>query len=891
MTYTDIFFLSIGAFLVGLIIYFWNKTAKRKKKELENKLIREEQVRKAFYDFLQIRLNRIKEATAKFTIYLTNDNGYFNNYLLNSWKLEYSQLYEEIKDKPYEHIRLSDDEVRTIKTFIIYSLNASSLRSNFNQQFILDELKAYKSFFKKIEKHGLDKEQQIAVVTNEDNNIVIAGAGSGKTTTIVGKVSYLIDKYKTPPSEILLISFTNKSATTLANRINIKGVVAKTFHKFGKDIICEVENKQPNIFDENQFKPLIMKFFKELRENEDYLKKVTSYFTDYLKPIKQQDEFDNQGEYFQYLKDQNFKSYKTKGVQVKGKTTFKMEVVKSIEECKIANFLLFNGVNYEYELPYKYDTATQVFKQYRPDFTINPKSNNCVYLEHFAINKNGDVPHFFANTEKGQTIEDATREYTNGILWKQKLHQSNNTPLIETYSHEMFDGVLFDNLAERLNNLGIQLYPKSPEEIWEIISEAAKDEVDNFITLFQTFITLMKSNNYRIIDVIKKNEAVTDEFLRQRNTLFIDIITPIFEKYESYLIERGEIDFSDMINKASRYIDNGQYKKKFSYVIIDEFQDISIGRYQLVKAIKNNNPACKLFCVGDDWQSIYRFTGSDIALFKNFENYFGYTAKLKIETTYRFHTPLINLSSEFILKNPNQEKKELKGTSKLKSSKYEIVYSNSISQDDTIALSEIFDNLLTTNDWQEKKIYILGRYSFDIDRIKSDEEKDKKEAKKINIDKENGIINYIQKDENGEIKELSAHFMTVHKAKGLEADIIIIINCNSGKHGFPSEMSDDTVLNLLLSEADQFENGEERRLFYVAMTRAKEMVYFVANSSYKSKFITELEIESGDSTLKKCPKCKTADLIKRSGTTKNGKDWAFYGCSNFMYGCTHQEWA
>lgn len=891
MTYTDIFFLSIGAFLVGLIIYFWNKTAKRKKKELEDKLIREEQVRKAFYDFLQIRLNRIKEATAKFTIYLTNDNGYFNNYLLNSWKLEYSQLYEEIKDKPYEHIRLSDDEVRTIKTFIIYSLNASSLRSNFNQQFILDELKAYKSFFKKIEKHGLDKEQQIAVVTNEDNNIVIAGAGSGKTTTIVGKVSYLIDKYKTPPSEILLISFTNKSATTLANRINIKGVVAKTFHKFGKDIICEVENKQPNIFDENQFKPLIMKFFKELRENEDYLKKVTSYFTDYLKPIKQQDEFDNQGEYFQYLKDQNFKSYKTKGVQVKGKTTFKMEVVKSIEECKIANFLLFNGVNYEYELPYKYDTATQVFKQYRPDFTINPKSNNCVYLEHFAINKNGDVPHFFANTEKGQTIEDATREYTNGILWKQKLHQSNNTPLIETYSHEMFDGVLFDNLAERLNNLGIQLYPKSPEEIWEIISEAAKDEVDNFITLFQTFITLMKSNNYRIIDVIKKNEAVTDEFLRQRNTLFIDIITPIFEKYESYLIERGEIDFSDMINKASRYIDNGQYKKKFSYVIIDEFQDISIGRYQLVKAIKNNNPSCKLFCVGDDWQSIYRFTGSDIALFKNFENYFGYTAKLKIETTYRFHTPLINLSSEFILKNPNQEKKELKGTSILKSSKYEIVYSNSISQDDTIALSEIFDNLLTTNDWQEKKIYILGRYSFDIDRIKSDEEKDKKEAKKINIDKENGIINYIQKNENGEIKELSAHFMTVHKAKGLEADIIIIINCNSGKHGFPSEMSDDTVLNLLLSEADQFENGEERRLFYVAMTRAKEMVYFVANSSYKSKFITELEIESGDSTLKKCPKCKTADLIKRSGTTKNGKDWAFYGCSNFMYGCTHQEWA
>lgn len=884
---TTIFFLSIGVFVVGLIFYFWDKEVKRKKKERKDKLIREEQIRKALYDFLQIRLNKIKEATTKFTTYLTNDNGYFNNYLLTSWKLKYSQLYEEIKDKPYEHVKLNDDEVKIIKTFITYSLNDSSLRTNFNRQFIRDELKAYKGFFKKIEKHGLDKEQQIAVITNEDNNIVIAGAGSGKTTTIVGKVNYLINKYKIPPTEILLISFTKESATTLAKRINVKGIEAKTFHKFGKDILCDVENKQPNIFDEKQFKPLITRFFKELRENEDYLKKVTTYFVGYLKPFKQQDEFNNQGEYFQYLKDQNFKSYKTKEIPVKGKITFKMELVKSIEECKIANFLLFNGVNYEYERPYKYDTATKKFKQYKPDFTINPNSDNCVYIEHFAINKNGEVPHFFADREKGQTIEDATREYTNGILWKRKLHKSKNTPLIETYSHEMFDGVLFDNLAERLKNLGVQLYPKSPEEIWAIIAESAKDEVDSFITLFQTFITLMKSNNYDITDVIKKNKAITDEFLKQRNTLFINIIIPIFDKYESYLIERGEIDFSDMINRASKYITDRKYKRKFSYVIIDEFQDISIGRYQLIKAIKTNNPTCKLFCVGDDWQSIYRFTGSDISLFKNFEFYFGYTVKSKIETTYRYHNPLINLSSEFILKNPNQEKKELKGTGIFKSSNYEIVYSNSINQDDSIALSKIFDNLLSTNDWQEKEIYILGRYSFDIDRIKENE--DKEDAQTFNIDKENGIINYKRKDEDGEIKELSAHFKTVHKAKGLEADIIIIINCNSGKHGFPSEMSDDIVLNLLLSEADQFENGEERRLFYVAMTRAKEMVYFVTDSSYKSKFIAELEIESGDSTLKKCPKCKTADLIKQSGKT-NGEDWAFFGCSNFMYGCTYKEW-
>src|SRR5690606_352570 len=114
-----------------------------------------------------------------------------------------------------------------------------------------------------------------------------------------------------------------------------------------------------------------------------------------------------------------------------------------------------------------------------------------------------------------------------------------------------------------------------------------------------------------------------------------------------------------------------------------------------------------------------------------------------------------------------------------------------------------------------------------------------------------------------------------------EADIVIIINCNSGKHGFPSEMSDDKVLNLLLSEADQFENGEERRLFYVAMTRAKEQVFFVANESFKSKFITEIEIDTDEKKLPKCPNCKTADLIiKKKGIASNGSKYAFVGCTN-----------
>lgn len=875
------FLLLVFLVLTGVWFYRRHQYNERKKKELEAEQARQRELaRQTLFDFFNVKIDIIKKANNEFAKRLDAKTGYFTNYQLTAWKSQQTSLINEIKGKPFDNIQLSSEEVKSIKTFTDYFSNADNLRNDFNKFFIKEELKKYSTFFDSIEGRKLDIQQRTAVVTDEDNNIVIAGAGSGKTTTIVGKVNYVIDRYKVAPEEILLISFTNKSATTLAERLDIEGIGAKTFHKFGKDIIVEAEGRQPSIFDEVQFKPLLTRYFTELIRNSSYLQKVTEYFTNFLKPAKSQFDFDNQGDYIQYIKDQNFRSYKLKEVRTNGRMTYKMEVMKSIEECKIANFLLFNGINYEYEFPYEYDTATEAFRQYKPDFTVIQNGKK-VYIEHFGISRSGDVPNWFT----GDGLRSASEKYRDDMQWKRDTHKSNGTTLIESYSYEMSGGILFDNLTKNLTAVGIILEPKSPEEIWKIISEAAKDEVNSFITLFGTFITLMKSNNYSIDDVINRNTK--EDFFKKRNALFVEIIKPIFERYENHLSERNEIDFSDMINKASKYIESGKHKRKFSYVIIDEFQDISIGRYRLIKAIKSSNLSCKLFCVGDDWQSIYRFSGSDIALFKEFENYFGFTVKSKIETTYRFHNPLLNLSSDFIQKNPNQAKKELKGTSNKRNTDYKIHYSITDDQDDTLALKQIFYELFELDeDMEEKEIIILGRYGFDVNRIKN-------ENSVFRIDKENGTISYSNKTEEGEIKKLKAQFMTVHKAKGLEADIIIVLNCNSGKYGFPSEMSDDPVLNILLSEADQFENGEERRLFYVAMTRAKEKIYFVTDSSFKSKFIAELEVETGQAPNRKCPSCKTADVVlRRSGTAKNGNTYKFFGCTNYLFGCdyTTTEW-
>lgn len=872
--------LTIAA-AVGFLLFKWNSNQKLKA---------------ALQQLLSSKQEDIEGAVAAYEVNLNYTLGYFTNAKLEAWLTSYQDLYASLNGKPVEKAKLEHKNKVEVKKFLDYYSNAQSNRGKHNAAFVKQELSTYKDFFDIAAGKPLDLQQRTAIVEDEDANLVIAGAGSGKTTTIVGKVKYLVDRYNTAPENILLISFTKKSAVTLASRVNVEGVLAKTFHSFGIDVIKQVEEKRPSIFEEEQFKPFIKKTFNELIEQEEYLALITDYFTNFLKPVRTPFDFKNQGEYIQYIKDQNFRTYKAYTTTTNGRTTHRMEVVKSIEECRISNFLLFNGIDYKYEHPYEFETATLDKRQYKPDFTIF-QGDKRVYLEHQAISKDNNVPPFFA--KRGETQDQANQKYWNKINWQRNVHKQNRTCLVETYSYEMFDGTWVDNLTRKLQDAGIILTPKSPKEIWAIINHTASEEVDSFVTLFQTFITLMKSNNYGVSDLTERNALVKDDMLRERNRRFIQIIQPIFEKYEGYLAERQEIDFSDMINKATGYITAGAYLKKFDYIIIDEFQDISIGRYKLIKALKDNNPRCKLFCVGDDWQSIYRFTGSDITLFKDFERYFGCCIKSKIETTYRFCNPLIKLSSEFILKNDSQTAKSLKPAFPEKKTKYHLVYSASGDQGDVIAVKGILDKLsVNYPDLDKKSIFILGRYGFDIKRL---EDKNgtfriqrnvtvKESEAGHEFTREADIIEYDSPYGKPKVK---AEFLTVHKSKGLEADIVIVINCNSGRHGFPSEMSDDKALNLLLSEADQYENGEERRLFYVAMTRAKEQVYFVADEVYKSKFITELEVGKKDKQVKKCPDCKTADLVvKTKGVAKTGSLYTFWGCTNYLYGCEYSstEW-
>lgn len=671
-----------------------------------------------------------------------------------------------------------------------------------------------------VEGRKLDKQQMTCIVKDAHNHLVIAGAGTGKTTTVVGKIKFLLKSGKYKPEDILVLSFTNASASEMSQRINQEtgcNIDASTFHKLGLNIITKVNGIVPKITQLN-----LRKFVKEQlllnMQSDAYLNLLSSYLLYNRVVSKSEFEFKTQSEYEEYLR-------------LNPPTTINNETVKSYGEMDIANFLTQNGIQYIYEHPYKVDTRTSEYGQYNPDFYL-PEYD--IYIEYFGINKDGEVPSYF----KGVNGMTATQSYQASMKWKRETHSTNDTILIECYAYEKFDGVLLENLKEKLIEKDVKLTPKTTKELWEQVSADGDSILDGVIELFETVINLIKSNGYTIAIVRQLNIGNSNA---QNNNMVLSLLEPIFNAYCNYLSEHKEIDFNDMINMATKYVEQGKYVSPYKYVIVDEYQDISKARYSLLCSMRESNDY-DLFCVGDDWQSIYRFAGSDIGYILNFEQYWGSSEISKIETTYRFTQKLIEISGNFIMQNPVQIKKSIKG----KNDTVGLALGEISGYTDKFAIEFMAKKLEDLP--RDSSVFFIGRYSFDA-KLLSD----------------SGLFECRYNNVSGfvEVKyhkrtDLKMNFITAHKSKGLQADYIFIINNKKSRMGFPSKIQDAAILNLLLDNCDQYPYAEERRLFYVALTRAKKKAFLVTVKNQESEFAMELKERYGEELKREqweCPLC------------------------------------
>lgn len=743
------------------------------------------------------------------------------------------------------------------------------------ERYINKQLQAYQAFFDKVESNPLTQHQRRACIIDNDNNLLLAGAGTGKTSVMVGRAGYLLHSQQAQSDQILLLAYGRKAADEMDERIKNKlstnKISATTFHSLGLSIIAQVEGKKPRLSvftkDEKVKSTWIQTYFiKLINEQVQYRELVLAYFRKYYYVERSAFDFTSMGDCYQYFNDNDVR-------------TFKGEQVKSFGALYIANELFSQGIEYQYKAKYVHDVKTGARKQYKPNFFL-PELN--LFIEYYEVDKNGDTASY---------IDKAA--YHQGIEYKRSIHHTHQTTLIEFTYAQHKEGKLLNALNESLIERQIQLDLIPTELLPAEVILATLNESGNITALAKIFAQLVGLYKAACLDItlddtlsnnnenVLKGNVIANSVDPEQTEKALALLKPILAAYEQHLTSQSEIDFEDMINKALAYVQRGQFTSPWRYIMVDEFQDISEPRARLVKALRDNNDQCSVFAVGDDWQAIYRFSGADFTLTTEFANYFGATTQSVLDLTFRFNNQIGKIATDFISKNPAQINKTITSLKQISEPAVSLlkrdirqVNSNQSTIIDEVENGAIDDVLsaISAKVCKPVSVYVLARFWFllpstlDLKRL------------------------------NNQYPLLTIESQSFHASKGKEADYVIIVGLKKGVNGFPSEKATPVLLDALLAKKEEFAHAEERRLFYVALTRAKDRVYIIADMTESNDFVKELvnehQIEQNEfkSTISQstvndqyCAVCETGILKKRTG-----RFGTFYACSHFPH-CDYKE--
>ena len=695
----------------------------------------------------------------------------------------------------------------------------------------------------------LDEDQRRVILTEEDYCLVIAGAGAGKTTTVAAKVKYLVEKKQIDPSQILVVSFTNKAVEELRDKVNRDLNIAcpiATFHSTGNAILRKQNPEPLNIVDSSKLYYVLQDYFRTaVLKNEGLVNNLILFFASYFDAPYEGNDLNT---FFNKIAKSNFSTIRSDldefkcqilDSRTKKTVTIQNELLRSHQEVEIANFLYLNQIDYEYEPLYQYNILFAK-KPYTPDFLIR-QGEKIAYIEHFGITQDGKNDRF---------SDDQLVAYKKAINDKVQLHRQHGTDLIYTFSKYNDRRPLLEHLKEELEKNGFELRTRSNKEVMEkLVTTEENRYIRKLLNLICRFITNFKTNGYQ-----------ADEFTRMyhstqnvRTRLFLDICNDCYLEYERYLKEHNAVDFQDMINESARILREVKEMRQqldFKYIIVDEYQDISRQRFDLVTALSEVTNA-KIIAVGDDWQSIYAFSGSDITLFTKFAEKMGYAELLKIVNTYRNSQEVIDIAGNFIQKNKMQITKELKSPKRIEDPVIIYTYDGTLKKPNEdnragvnyaiahaveVALEQIIEFNRKEGKTEDSSILLLGRFGFDGDKLEK-----------------SGLFEYIgrgNKLKSVKYPELNITFMTAHASKGLGYDNVIVVNGRNETYGFPSKIEDDPVLAFVIKGDRSIDYAEERRLFYVAMTRTKNRVYFIAPEQNPSEFLLEIKRDYKNVVLK-----------------------------------------
>ena len=662
---------------------------------------------------------------------------------------------------------------------------------------------------------ALNDKQREAVISENKRLLVLAGAGSGKTKTLLQKLIYLIEEKGVSPSKILAITFTKNATNEMLDRLIISadstgeyekqlfdkrktkiekdkerflqqkkykwidGLTVKTFHSFcysvlRNDGVNEFDNKFRIIGDEKKDEEdelskhvapetvfeVFHKILIENCENTEYLLKLKRYILDYIVDkihLKKDDNnfFSKDGKHF---------------------TTLDGTKVRSKSEQFIADWFYRHSIKYEYEP----ELNVKDFS-FHPDFFV-PEAN--LYLEHIS------------------DISYPTKA-------KEEQFQKGKLLLVKTFDSMTKDSALFNHTLNKVikNRLPSDYQKSTCLNYIEEFNHYHSD-VKDFIQQVIRVTDMIKVENISI-DTVLQN-AIKDQHERIRN--FYELAIPIVKGFIDYCTNKSYLDFNDLISKStSLFLHHDdviqKYRNKFEYILVDEFQDVNNLQVELIKLLLTNKT--QLFCVGDDWQSIYGFRGSNVNYIVEFEKHFDNAEIIKLNLNYRSTQNIVGASNEVIKHNKFKVDKDVQA-SKMSEHKI-VVFSGNNLEENIQFCSEKVNELLKDGINNDEILFLYRR--------------NKMFSPYFNFFKGEGT---------------RVQGKTIHASKGLEAKVVFIIGLTEGNGGFPDIWLEDRIFQIIKKANHDILMEEERRLFYVAITRAKDKLFLITEKGNESSFLKEI---------------------------------------------------
>ena len=654
----------------------------------------------------------------------------------------------------------------------------------------------------------LSEEQVIAATSHAKETLVVAGAGSGKTFVLVGRAKYLVGSERATEDKILMLAYNKDAAEELSRRTKASGisVTAQTFHGFGNSVIKAPGERTGVAFgDSGEVSKFLSNQLKHELDDESKIG-LARYFSQELVPHRDYEEFESLNEYAAYVRATIPK-------------TLMDEQVKSHGEWLIANYLFTHSVPYEYET--LYDVGKLPKDRHKPDFSIWQSGKPPIWIEYFGTDR--------ANSVAPGISQEG---YLKGIEFKKEVHARNSTILIDLYYYDLKEGNLLKKLEQALKQHGVKMKPKTAEEVLKQANEIGYDS--RFLKVCEQFLGHVRAKR------LSTSELTALAGSQERDRAFTKVFNQFLSAYEKELKKLKLPDYAELIHGAADAISSSEYEFGFTHVLVDEFQDISSDRNRLIDSMKLANPKLEVTCVGDDWQSIYRFSGSDVSIMRDASKPKMIRKRVDLTATYRLPQVIADISRIFILKNPLQLEKNVLSKSDLDVTGKVVTHWDMEQKENDENLLRVIERIGDDANDPSKSIRILARYVNNLP------------TKKL-----------VEKYWEGPVDVSS-----IHAAKGLEADYVVVMDMIQDFRGFPSTIEDDPVMRLVMPEKDLHQHGEERRLFYVALTRARRETHLISPVSAPSLFTLEMlrdglgvHVGLDNSKNRQCPSCKSGRIL------------------------------